>query len=190
MLNTTPSTASPLWPTWTSTPPLTSIDLSPSPAQAWKPFYHHPHNSIFPFVSDKFLALLAPIAVYWLASLWFQTLDVLRIPFFEKYRLHEPEEIQKRNKVSATRVIIMVVLQQVVQTILGLLVLENEETVRQQIFQDHGENMRRLGVHFSRFVCGTVGYKAGLPMLERFGTAALQWLYWWGIPFVQYWWAL
>lgn len=178
------------WGFWPSSPPFSSLNLTPSPSEAWKPLYYHPHESILPPVSDKILALLAPIAVYWLVSLWFQLLDTLRLPFFEKYRLHEPEEIQKRNKVSASKVIVMVLLQQAVQTVLGFFVLEDEETVRGQVFQDHDENMRKLGIHLARFVCGTVGYKTGLQILSSYGTQVVQWLYWWGIPIAQYWWAL
>lgn len=169
---------------------LSHLDLSPSPTQAWKPLYYHPHESLLPFLSDKYLALVGPIAIYWLVSLWFQLLDTLRLPVFEKYRLHEPEEVTKRNKVSAKRVVAMVLLQQVVQTVLGVFVLEDEETVRRQVFQDHEGNMRRLGGYVARVVCGTVGYKTGLGLLESYGVQAVQWLYWWGLPFVQFWWAL
>ncbi|CAO1631839.1 unnamed protein product [Parajaminaea phylloscopi] len=176
-----------LW--WPSSPPLASLDLSPSPASAWKPFYYHPHESMLSWIPDKHLALVGPIAVYWLVSLWFQTLDTLRLPFFEKYRLHEPEEIQKKNKASASKVVVMVLVQQIVQTMLGAFVLEDEETVRRQVFQDHGENMRKLGVYLAHVVCGTVGYSSGLRLLNRFGLEAVQWLYWWGIPVAQFWFA-
>lgn len=146
--------------------------------------------STFSFISDKYLSLLAPIAVYWIVSLWFTVLDVLRIPFFEKYRLHEPEEITKRNKVSATKVVWMVLVQQVVQTILGIFVLEDEETVRKQVFQDHTANMTTVGVWLARVVCGTIGYERGLNLLSIYGTQAVQWLYWWIIPVAQFWLAL
>lgn len=169
---------------------LSLVNLTPSPSQAWKPFYYHPHESLLPFLSDKYLALLAPIAVYWLVSLWFTFLDVARIPFFEQYRLHEPEEVSKRNKVSAKRVVALVLVQQVVQTVLGVFVLEDDETVRAQVFQDHGKNMEKLGRTVARVVCGTIGYQSGLALLERYGVEAVQWLYWWGLPIVQFWWAL
>lgn len=169
--------------------PLASVNLAPSAEEAWKPFYYYPHESLLPFLSDKYLSLMGPIVVYWGISLWFMFLDTIQLPFFEKYRLHEPEEVLKRNRVSASKVVAMVLLQQVIQTILGALVLEDEETVHKQVFADHGEQMRKLGVHLARFVCGTVGYKAGLRILDQVGVQAVQWLYWWGLPIAQFWWA-
>lgn len=169
---------------------ISHIDLTPHASSRWKPFYYHPHMAVFSFISDKYLSLLAPIAVYWLVSLWFTTLDQLRIPFFEKYRLHEPEEVTKRNKVSATKVVWMVLVQQAVQTALGVFVLEDEETVRRQVFQDHDANMRTVGVWLAKVVCGTIGYERGLSLLSVYGRQAVQWLYWWIIPTAQFWLAL
>ncbi|CAO1631713.1 unnamed protein product [Sympodiomycopsis kandeliae] len=171
--------------------PLSTIDLSPSPTSAatWKPFYYHPHESVLPFINDKYLSLLLPIIIYWVISLWFTFLDAARIPFFEQYRLHEPEEITKRNKVSVSRVIGMVLIQQAIQTVLGAFVLEDEETMRKQVFQDHTGNMRNIGVWLARVVCGTVGHEQGLKVLNSHGTEAVQWLYWWVIPTFQFWFA-
>jgi sphinganine C4-monooxygenase len=89
------------------------------------PSYHHAR--VLPFMSDSALALVAPLVVYWVYSLFFHFLSKAEIPWVERYRIHEPEEM-KRNKVSVKQVIQGVVLQQVLQTILGILVLDDEET--------------------------------------------------------------
>lgn len=170
---------------------LTNIDYSPSASESWKPFYFYPHESLLPLISDKYLSLVGPVVIYWLVSLWFTFLDHAQIPFFEKYRLHEPEEVRKRNKVPAGRVVAMVLLQQLVQTAVGAFVLDDDEAARKQVFADHQEGMRKVGVYLAKVVCGTVGYKAGLRILDGgVGVQAVQWLYWWGLPFVQFWWAL
>lgn len=78
-------------------------------------------------MSDSASALVGPILVYWVYSLFFHFLSKAEIPWVERYRIHDPEEMTK-NKVSVKDVIQGVVFQQVLQTILGFLVLESEET--------------------------------------------------------------
>lgn len=85
------------------------------------------HARVLPFMSDSALALVAPLVVYWVYSLFFHFLSKAEFPWIERYRIHEPEEM-KRNKVSVKEVIQGVILQQVLQTILGFLVLDDEET--------------------------------------------------------------
>ena len=75
------------------------------------PFFYSNAPRYFTAISDHDLALLMPVLVYWSASLFFHALDVLRPAWSEKFRLHEPEELKRRNRVSMTRVILMVMLQ-------------------------------------------------------------------------------
>jgi sphinganine C4-monooxygenase len=98
MLNTT--TADHL-----SLPPLPSYNLIPLP-------------SIVPGISDQLLALLLPIAAYWIVSIGFHILDVYDV--LPQYRLHTPAEVLKRNHVSRYEVIRDVVVQQIIQTVFGL----------------------------------------------------------------------
>lgn len=81
---------------------------------------------LLPFVSDQALSLLLPIIVYWPYSLFFYFLSKAEIPFLERYRIHDPEEM-KKNKVSISEVIWGVVFQQILQTILGFLVVAEDE---------------------------------------------------------------
>lgn len=154
------------------------------------PFYHLPRPSILPWISDKNLSLLAPVVVYWVVSLTFHLLDILQLPFFEKYRLHEPEEVTKRNRVSVGKVVRMVILQQAVQTVLGILVLEDEEVVIEQVFVDHKQKIRDVGVVLAKSLVSVCGTGTGMKVLSAVGRPLAQWLYWWGIPLVQFVWAL
>ena len=86
-------------------PPLPSYTLTPRP-------------SLFPYCSDVLLQLLLPIFAYWVFSGFFHIIDTY--DFFPQYRLHTPAEILKRNHVSRYEVFRDVVLQQIIQTIFGL----------------------------------------------------------------------
>lgn len=85
-------------------PPLPSYTLTPVP-------------SLVPFVSDFYLSLILPIAAYWALSLFFHYIDVNDI--WPQYRLHTPAEILKRNHVSRYEVARDVIIQQIIQTIVG-----------------------------------------------------------------------
>lgn len=73
--------------------------------------------------SDEILALWVPVASYWLFSTFFHLLTKANLPYFEQYRIHSLGDMQKRNKVSMSRVLTMVALQQIIQVVLGILVL-------------------------------------------------------------------
>ncbi|BFZ64280.1 Sphingolipid C4-hydroxylase sur2 [Saitoella coloradoensis] len=89
-------------------------DLSPDPPQ------------LLPFISDKLLSIYLPIIVYWVYSLVFEAISYLEWPCFEKYRLHTPLELRQRNKASPGAVFRDVVVQQLVQTICGLILMKFE----------------------------------------------------------------
>lgn len=75
--------------------------------------------SFIPYIPDKVLTILLPFAAYWCFSLFFHWID--ENDYFPQYRLHTPAEVLKRNRVSKWEVIRDVLIQQVVQTIVGLL---------------------------------------------------------------------
>ena len=68
-------------------------------------------------IPDKLLTLLLPVAAYWALSMIFHWIDVN--DYFSKYRLHTPAEVLKRNHVSRWEVVRDVVIQQVIQTVVG-----------------------------------------------------------------------
>ncbi|KAN0061623.1 Sphingolipid C4-hydroxylase sur2 [Thecaphora frezii] len=158
------------------------------------PFYFTPTNSVLPFISDKLLSLLAPVVIYWVVSLLYHALDTMQLPFTEQYRLHEPEEITKRNRVSVPRVIVMVLVQQFFQTLVGLVVLEDEQTVVAQTFADHGARILSIAWSIRHYVAKLVGAQLAPTFVRlltgsRDANQAAWWLYWWGIPIAQFWFA-
>lgn len=86
-------------------PPLPSYTLSPRP-------------SLVPYIEDKYLSLLLPIIAYWAFSMLFHIIDTR--DYFPQYRLHTPAEVLKRNHVSRYEVVRDVIIQQAVQTIVGV----------------------------------------------------------------------
>lgn len=87
--------------------------------------------------SDEILALWVPIVAYWTYSTFFYFIMKANIPFFEKYRIHTLGDMEKRNKVSLMRVLCMVGFQQVVQVMLGMMVLHPVDPVRYAIEEEN-----------------------------------------------------
>ncbi|KAL8745201.1 MAG: hypothetical protein Q9190_002634 [Brigantiaea leucoxantha] len=97
-----------------STTSYTYPDLPPLPE-----YQVHLLPPLIAPIPDKLLTLLLPIAAYWALSMFFHWIDVN--DYFPQYRLHTPAEVASRNKVSRWEVIRDVVIQQVVQTVVGTL---------------------------------------------------------------------
>lgn len=76
-----------------------------------------PTTDLISYVPDFYLSLILPVAAYWIVSLFFHYIDEHDI--WPQYRLHTPAEILKRNHVSRYEVARDVIIQQVIQTIVG-----------------------------------------------------------------------
>ncbi|KAI9887116.1 MAG: hypothetical protein M1823_001106 [Watsoniomyces obsoletus] len=89
----------------------------------------HSRPPLLPLVPDNVLLLLLPIAAYWVFSLFFHYIDIN--DYWSQYRLHTPAEVLKRNHVSRSEVVRDVVIQQVIQVIVGYLIslTDPEDTV-------------------------------------------------------------
>jgi sphinganine C4-monooxygenase len=68
-------------------------------------------------IPDGLLALVSPIIAYWTYATFFHVIDVYQLA--EKYRIHPSAEEESRNKVTLQEVLRDVILQHVVQTIVG-----------------------------------------------------------------------
>ena len=79
-----------------------------------------PRPPLLPPVPDNVIALVLPVVAYWTLSMAFHLIDVY--DWFPQYRLHTPVELQRRNRVPQYDVVRDVVLQHVIQTIVGLAV--------------------------------------------------------------------
>lgn len=87
-------------------------DLPPLPAYTLVPV-----TPVFSFISDFYLTLIVPIATYWVVSAFFHVIDTYDV--WPQYRLHTPAEILKRNHATRYEVARDVVIQQIIQTIVG-----------------------------------------------------------------------
>lgn len=96
--------------TWESPPRPTFTELRPS---------------LLSFISDENLALALPIVVYWTMGLFFQYLNDKDM--FPQYRLHTPEELEKRNRCSLGEVLRAVFCQHILQTVAGIVVSQFDE---------------------------------------------------------------
>ncbi|KAK9449336.1 fatty acid hydroxylase superfamily-domain-containing protein [Limtongia smithiae] len=77
-----------------------------------------PREPLLSFMSDQSLSLMLPIAVYWVVSIIFHYIDDHDL--LAKYRIHTPEEVKSRNKATVHEVIRDVIVQQIMQTIVGV----------------------------------------------------------------------
>ncbi|KAK9477701.1 fatty acid hydroxylase superfamily-domain-containing protein [Lipomyces japonicus] len=82
-------------------------------------------ESLLASIPDEILAIALPIITYWIASIFFHIIDIYDV--LRKYRIHPPEEVASRNKVTVREVIRDVILQQVIQTIVGVLLIVFDE---------------------------------------------------------------
>ncbi len=87
-------------------------DLPPLPS-----FTVSPPQPLISFIPDFYLSLILPVAAYWIVSLFFHYIDIVEV--WPQYRLPTPAEILKRNHVSRYEVARDVIIQQIIQTIVG-----------------------------------------------------------------------
>jgi len=87
-------------------------DLPPLPSYTLSPV-----QPLISFIPDAYLSPLLTVLVYWVVSLFFHLIDVLDV--WPQYRLHTPAEILKRNHVSRYEVARDVIIQQIIQTVVG-----------------------------------------------------------------------
>lgn len=76
-----------------------------------------PKPDLIPGVADGILALVSPVVAYWTYLTFFHLVDVYELA--EKYRIHPSEEEKARNKASLGDVLFDVVIQHIVQTVVG-----------------------------------------------------------------------
>ncbi|ODQ81022.1 hypothetical protein BABINDRAFT_160441 [Babjeviella inositovora NRRL Y-12698] len=76
-----------------------------------------PKPDLIESIPDGILALIAPIVAYWLMSSFFYVVDCTDI--WAKYRIHESEEVKSRNKATISDVLKDVIIQHVVQSVVG-----------------------------------------------------------------------
>ncbi|GAA5931438.1 sphingosine hydroxylase [Sporobolomyces koalae] len=166
---------------WTN--PYAPLYTYPLPPAEY-PWYHSERVELLPGISDKYLSVLAPVAIYWGFSLLFCFLDSLQWDMFERHRIHEPEEVTSKNRVTVREVVVAVIFQQVLQTLLGIFALEDEQPAT-----DHVAELNMWGGRLAKLVMTAAGSKLGDDLLARYGRPVSSWIYWWGFPTLQLAWA-
>ncbi|KAA1102598.1 hypothetical protein PGTUg99_021737 [Puccinia graminis f. sp. tritici] len=151
------------------------------------PLYHFHRTEIIPGMSDPLLTVIVPLVAYWAVSILFSLLDHLELPSIEKYRLHEPAEIAKRNKVSPSQVIKAVILQQLIQTALGIFYLDSSPS--DVLNRNYLEEMKPYASFISTLVHILLPPLHARWLLLNHGQSLVQWSYWWGLPTLQFLWA-
>lgn len=146
------------------------------------PVYYTPETSVISWLPDRYLSLAAPVVAYWSFSLFFHFLDNSGWKWLDKYRIHESSEVTSRNLVSIGEVVRAVILQHVIQTVLGLFVLEDEVA---GAGVDHLGNMLSWAPTMSWAITSVLGQETGRHVLETNGAQLLYNLYWWAIPLIK-----
>ncbi|CAO3586296.1 unnamed protein product [Absidia cylindrospora] len=132
--------------------------------------------------ADEILALWVPIAAYWIYSMIFHFLMMAEIPYFEQYRIHTPEDSDKRNRVTVKRVLAMVTLQQFIQVVLGSLVLH--PITPQMMTTQQEQTLGRIVSYSLKLVTTFTSSNSDrqLPLALTIANA----LYWVVIPSIQF----
>jgi len=160
--------------------PFPPYDLVPEPVTF--PFYYAPRPSVIPGFSDAYLSLAAPVVVYWAYSLLFHVFDTWpeHFPWLDKYRIHDSAEMKTRNLVTKAQVVRAVLLQQAIQTGLGLWWVQEEEGGT-----NHAGAMRNLAPWVVAVSNILLGPRTSRTLLQYYGTRIVEFVYWWAIPAVQ-----
>lgn len=143
------------------------------------PFYYSPHQRLLVRLPDHLLTLAVPVIAYWSLSLVFHVFDLSGWKWLDKYKLHESEELRKRNLVQRSEVVFAVIFQQIIQTLMGFLWLQEEVDTT---------NAARAALVMK----GLQRWQSILELLAHqfhfhFETAKAAWfMYWWAVPLFQF----
>ncbi|GAA5951922.1 hypothetical protein JCM8115_005278 [Rhodotorula mucilaginosa] len=152
------------------------------PPQSSYPFYHVRREQVVPGMSDGIAILIVPVLVYWAYSLVFCLIDNLGWDCFERHRIHEPEEVKTKNRVTVPEVIKAVLLQQAIQIATGWVVVTNVEEAQ----PDPSIALNAWGLRLAHGVVSLAGTKRGGEIMARYGQQAAEFIYWWGVPAIQF----
>lgn len=131
-------------------------------------------------MSDDILALVAPIAAYWIYSLFFHILDSIDSPLLDRYRIHDSAEIKARNLVTRTSCVLWVAFQQVIQTAMGWYWID-EDAGLPGVLTDIS-SIRNATTFCARLLLGET---TAARFLHAYGPQSVWFIYWWGIPLTQ-----
>lgn len=104
---------------------------------------------------------------------------------FEQYRIHEPDEVKSKNRVTVRQVLVAVFAQQAIQTVLGLWWLGDEDPAYGP-FRDHAADLDKYAGWVASAAIAVLGKELGRALVRTCGPDVASWLYWWGVPVAQF----
>jgi sphinganine C4-monooxygenase len=90
-----------------------------------------------------------------------------------------------KNRVTVKQVIWAVLLQQVIQTALGLAWLEDDDPLTGP-FRDHAGDIANYFNFTTSTLLFVLGKNWGSTVVKQHGHALASWMYWWGVPTFQF----
>jgi len=161
----------------------TSLLVNMTPTSIQAPFYHTDNPHLLSWISDRYLALAGPVIGYWVLSIIFHFIDTAQLPYFESKKIHESPEVLARNKATVLQVVRAVAVQQVLQTILGYVWLEDDATIyKREVMKDHLGDMASMVPTIANLTILALGQRTGESVLKSHGPDIVRWMYWWGVP--------
>ena len=118
----------------------------------------------------------------WVYSLFFMMLDHSNLGWLKKYRIQEPEDIKRRNKATVLQVIKAVVMQQIIQTLLGWWWLDSTDGDEVGHVQILLGLYRRVSIILQYFLDADY-YQ---PFMISIAPRILSIVYWWILPVAQF----
>ncbi|KAK4704961.1 sphinganine C4-monooxygenase, partial [Phenoliferia sp. Uapishka_3] len=149
------------------------------------PIYHFARDELIKGIPDKYSSLFAPFATYWIVSLLFHLIDISNLPIFEKYRIHEPDEVKSKNRVTVRQVLLAVFFQQAIQTGLGLYWIEDDDPAYGP-FRNHAADLDKYAAWVGRIAVVALGKEWGMEVVKKYGAGVASWAYWWAVPVGQF----
>ncbi|KAL4063190.1 fatty acid hydroxylase superfamily-domain-containing protein [Scleroderma yunnanense] len=165
------------FPNATCRPPITGFEGYLPPLEI--PFYFSSRERLIGDIPDATLALVAPVIAFWVYSIAFDLLDHSGWKWLDPYRIHEPDEIKSRNLVSRSEVIIAVISQQVMQSAVGFILLEDVPGISLAHCQRELKAIEStlVGLVQQNFIPRLL-----VSILAFHKGETAYWLYWWIIP--------
>ena len=135
-------------------------------------------------MSDFWLAVLGPVAAYWLLCGLFEILDRGDWRWLQKYKIHESSEITSRNKVTKLQVLAAVILQQVIQITLGHFWMDHTLQTGGPV-SIHVPRMEAIAPTILRSFEALLGHRLAAFLWHHKAQDLVYYVYWWAIPLVQ-----
>jgi sphinganine C4-monooxygenase len=110
-------------------------------------------------------------------------MDVSGWRFLEKYRIHDSPEVQSRNRATRLEVVWAVVVQQIIQSILGIFWISDDG---HSAGASHRIKMEGIADFLVAVVNLCIGGKMANAVLDERGSDIVYFIYWWGIPVAQF----